>query len=245
MQHALISRSLLEKVKRDGKFFHSPYPDIYAMSALLLEADRVLIYPYEIVVIGISSKSHGCFAINRREKEAVDLLNIKNEMSKIPTLRSILLPGFIVFTYWLGAIELFKLHFSLEKLKLELDYKIYRNLQVNHVLHFYFSNKLEFKEQFNALLKGLTLSEKILIIFPRIVRHSLSKALNHYENKFPYFIKAFKRFLKLFRSPPSTPTTYTPLNPPPGHLLPNVEPNRFSTILEIYEQVEPIDCSRC
>ena len=92
MQHALISRSLLEKTKREGKLFHSPYPDIYAMSALLHEADRVLIYPKEVVVIGISIKSHGYFAINGKDQDAVNLLNPGNEISEISSLQSVLLP---------------------------------------------------------------------------------------------------------------------------------------------------------
>ena len=53
MQHALVHRSLIEKIKRQDKFYHSPYPDFYAMCALFIESERTLICPNELVVIGI------------------------------------------------------------------------------------------------------------------------------------------------------------------------------------------------
>jgi len=241
MQHAWIRRSLLEKVKRNGQFFYSPYPDIYAMSALFLEAERLLIYPKELVVIGISTKSHGCYAINKKETEAIGLLNIKNEMTEISSLKSVLLPGFIVYTYWLGAIELFKLHFPIEKYNLKLHYEIYRKEQINYISYFYFSDKEKFRSQYKALTACLTFSEKLFYVYIR----SLKKLSGMIESELPDFAKKlYRRFIQMIRPSPSNQITYTSLNPPPGYLLPNEKPNRFTHILEVYDQVNPVDCSK-
>ncbi len=235
MQHVLIKRSLFEKVKRNNQFFHSPYPDIYAMSALLMEASRILIYPKESVVIGISSKSHGCYAINRNEQAAMDLLNIKNEMSDISSLKKVVLPGFIVFTYWLGTIELFNLYFPLKKYGLFLDYKIYRNEQINYILYYYLSDKNKYKNEFKSLMKKLKFSEVLSTIIPRLWFDFIDKS------------GLTKKFLWIFRPKkaqivPET-TSYTPLNPPPGYIMPDTEPNPFSTILEVFQKVEAVDCT--
>ncbi len=307
MQHALISRPLLEKVKREGKLFLSSYPDIYTMSALFLEADRLLIYPNELVVIGISSKSHGYYAINGKDNEAIQFLNAKKEMSEINSLKSVLLPGFIVYTYWLGANELFKCHFDLKKLGLRLDYNVYRNIQINYIYEKFVHNRSEFGSRFKELMKCLTFSEKKMSIFPRLITQlkeetnlndlmqylSFSEkvvviyflAISYFKEMissskfyktahrlvstflyqgycivkklFPTFLKRIcKSFLERLRSffskavsipisetVPAPQPSYTPLNPPPAFLIPEKEPNRFVTILEIYEQVEPIDCS--
>lgn len=236
MQHALIKRSLLQRVKRGGQVFHSPYPDIYAMSALFLEADQILIYPKELVVIGISSKSHGCFAINNREKDAMGLLNIKEEMSEIASLHSVLLPGFVVYNFWLGAIELFKLNFDIKKLNLKLDYSIYKKEQVNYIMYFYLKDKPAFQERFNKLVSQLNLIERFIYIFPK-------KAVKFSEQNFSSSVNnSLKKLINFFRSPNHV-NTYTPLNPPPGYIIPNTKLNGFSTILEIFDQVKPVDCT--
>ncbi len=234
MQHALIHRPLLKKVTREGKFFHSPYPDIYAMSAIFLEAERLLIYPKELVVVGISTKSHGYYFINKKDTEAMGLLNIKNEMKEISSLRSVLLPGSIVFNFWLGAIELFKLHFPLKKYNLNLDYQTYRKIQISYVLW----NKAGAPDQFIELIKNMTFSEKFSNIYYPKIRSFTRNSLPH------FFIKAWDRLRSLMQTPPPPSTTYSPLNPPPGYLIPGPKPYQFATILEIFEQVEPVDCSQ-
>lgn len=245
MQHAWIQRSLLEKVKRNGQFFYSPYPDIYAMSALFLEAKRLLIYPKEMVVIGISTKSHGCYAINKKETEAIRLLNIKNEMTEISSLKSVLLPGFIVYTYWLGAIELFKHHFPIEKYGLKLHYEIYRKEQINYVLYYYSTEKNKYRSQYKNLIKHLNVLETIKHVYYRHTVNFVKKTLGVLDGILPSFIGKFcRRIFQMIRPTPPVQITYTSLNPPPGYLLPDNAPNRFVTILDVYDQVIPIDCSK-
>jgi len=222
MQHGLIRRSLFEKTKRKGYLFYSSYPDIYAMNALFYEAKEILIYPHELVVIGISTYSHGFFAINKKEQEALDFLNAKKEMEMIESLRDIIEPGSMVYTYWLGAIELFKLHFPIEQMGLHVDYTIYQRAQ-----H-------DYRMAMDIQSKKIETWRQLLFLWKQKLR-----GISLYLLRFcPFF---FIKWVKKISSRPSH--TYTELNPPPAHFRHDVGINQFETILEIFEKVLPIDCS--
>ena len=141
MQHVLIHRGLIESTKREGKFFHSPYPDYYAMTALFMTAKRALIYPKEVVVIGITSKSHGYYYFNKKEKEGLDLLNVQKEIEATPNLKSLVLPGSDMPTFWLCAMEILNKHFPLRQYDLVLDYQAYRKGQITHMIDAFLRNK--------------------------------------------------------------------------------------------------------
>ncbi len=217
MPHALISRDLVEKVKKKGKFFHSPYPDFYAMCALFLEAEQILIYPKELVVIGISTKSHGYYFFNQKEEEGVDFLNIHHELAEVKTIRSILLPGSGVATFWLAAMETLKNHFSLEKYGLKLEYQKYRQEQIRHVLRNFLHKKGKYTTECYQLLKQLSRKEKIGFFYPVLLWFTL-------KQKVPKTIK--HQYRRLCSSSKKTvPSTKT-----------------FANAAEIYEQILPIDC---
>ncbi len=223
MQHVLIRKSLLERVKKDGKFFHSPYPDVYAMSALFIEAEQVLIYPREIVVIGVTPKSHGYYAFNNKQKEAVDFLNIKNEIASIPHLQNDLLPPYnSIQTFWLGAIHLLNRYFPLKKFNLEIDYKKYRKEQIKNVLNI--TNKIESKLQYKHLTKLLSPSEKISLLY----RSILLKQMKRFAPQF--LIKIYKTMRGLTKKNKNKIVVCTPVSSYPE--------NQFLNALEIFEKIE-------
>ena len=167
MQHALIHKSLLEKIKRNHKIFHSPYPDFYAMCALFLNAERFYVYPNELVIIGITPKSHGYYFFNKKEQEGLDFLNISKEIDNIESIQSVLLPATgSMLSYWLGAMELLKKHFPLKKYGLKLNYRLYRKLQTVHVMGRFLANREKYGIEFRQLFKLLSLREKVFLIFP-------------------------------------------------------------------------------
>ena len=63
------------------------------MNVLMMCAERILVYPQPVVVIGISPKSFGFYFFNNREKEGVDFLNHSTTTNHRESLRNILLPG--------------------------------------------------------------------------------------------------------------------------------------------------------
>ena len=128
-QHFLVSRRLIDSLSRVGPFFQSPYPDYYAANALFLTAERALIVPGPMVVIGISSKSFGFYYFNRREDEGVSFLNNPVSEQMAAELAQTLLPGSAMNTSWLVAMETLKRNFPSEA-SFPVDRHRYRLLQI-------------------------------------------------------------------------------------------------------------------
>lgn len=222
MQHALIRRSLVETIKRENKFFHSPYPDVYAMSALFIEAEKVLIYPQEIVVVGVTPKSHGYYIFNSKQKEAVDFLNINNEIASIPGIQQSILPPFnSVHTFWLAAIHLLDKYFPLGKLELKIDYKKYRTEQINNFLR---SDRLDQRSKRRQLLKRLSFFEIFLVFSWRALLFYLKKSAPN------FVITLYKKLKKIGRKKDKIVVC---------NLDQTAKENKFSNALEIFEQIVP------
>jgi glycosyltransferase involved in cell wall biosynthesis len=223
MQHVLIHRLLLERVKKENKFFHSPYPDIYVMSALFIEAQKVLIYPKEMVVVGVTPKSHGYYAFNNKQKEAVEFLNVSNEVASIPNMQHLLFPPYnSVQTLWLAAIHLLGHYFPLEKFGLEIDYKKYKKEQFKNFSRLYFSDKETFQVEYKQLMKRLPFAEKALNFYPNFMFIYMNRIA-------PKFIKTIYRKIRhLIKNE-------TSISAPQA----NAMDTRFSNALEIFEQIDP------
>jgi glycosyltransferase involved in cell wall biosynthesis len=133
MQFAVVSRSMVERLKPYGAFYQSPYPDYYAMNALLLMGERILIYPKPLVTIGISPKSFGYYFFNNSEQRGVDFLKNTPSLGMATKLKDVLLPGTNMNSSWLMSMETLKQNFGTE-LKLTVNYQRYRLLQFVHML---------------------------------------------------------------------------------------------------------------
>lgn len=224
MQHALIRRSLIDRIKKDGKFFYSPYPDVYAMSALFLEAKNILICPHELVVVGVTPKSHGYFAFNNKQKEAADFLNINNDIAAIPDIHKSLLPPYdSIQTFWLAAIFLLDKHFPLGSYGLKIDYKKYRSEQIKNVFHLIYKDKKAFGNEAAELVRRISFREKF--------GHFYWDLLVYYMKRIcPKFVKTV--YLKLKR-PVKVKQKIVLCSPEKSY-----PENRFSNALEIFDQVE-------
>lgn len=129
MQHTLVSRRLINQMAKHGKFYQSPYPDYYATTAILAKADRVLVVPSPMVVIGISPKSFGYYYFNSKENDGLKELKNSSEMTIYAKISKYFLPGTNMNTSWLQAMESVKQNFSSE-FPLKVNYKKYRFLQM-------------------------------------------------------------------------------------------------------------------
>ncbi len=243
MQHALIHHSLVKKILKEGKLFHSPYPDFYTMNAFFLEAERVLVYPKEIVVIGITSKSHGYYFFNNREQEGVDFLNITSEMREVPNIQGLALPG-SGLTFWLASNEVLKKFFPFEKYRLHSDYyQIYRRNHINNVLHNFLDNKTKYRHEFSKLMHHLTLSEKVSTVYPTLAKIQFKKMIPNILKK---IIKKVLHRLK--KTTTVTTATASPLPSvqglyPIGSSEAHPIEGKYQNIMEIFDQILPIDCA--
>lgn len=128
MQFALINRTLVRALASRGPFFQSPYPDYYAMNAVLLNAQRILVCPYPLVTIGISPKSFGFYYFNRAEREGTQFLNNAYD-DAAARLWHVILPGSEMNTSWLIAMERLRLNYG-SGTELRVNYDRYRLLQL-------------------------------------------------------------------------------------------------------------------
>ncbi len=126
MQFATIKKELIERIRVQGKFFHSPYPDFYAMPLLMDRAKSVVACPYPVVTVGISPKSHGYYYFNNREKDGAMFLNNATELNSQPELNDIILPGSGLNTSWLVSLNFARKELSRN---VDINYGRYRRFQ--------------------------------------------------------------------------------------------------------------------
>ncbi len=133
MQHFVVSRRFVERLKPKGFFFQSPYPDYYAANAVLLTARPLLACPDPVALIGISPKSFGFYYFNDRESDGVAFLQNVADADIVERLRSEIMPGSNMNDSWLCAMETLARNFP-EIQRLRVRYHRYRRLQFNELL---------------------------------------------------------------------------------------------------------------
>ncbi len=94
MQAFVFSRSFLNKVRREGAIFHSPFPDYYLANMAMGMGDTIAVSPQPLTVAGVSRASFGYTLFNDLEAEGATLLNTKlREDPLYATCEPHLLPG--------------------------------------------------------------------------------------------------------------------------------------------------------
>jgi hypothetical protein len=132
MQFVTVARDAIEELTRDGEFFHSPFPDYYAMNHLFACAHSIVVEPRPLVVIGISPRSYGFYFYNHRESEGRSLLEGKAHPDEQQAGQPPLLPGLNINNGWLRATE--ELYEQLgSPADFRPNYRRYRALQILHV----------------------------------------------------------------------------------------------------------------
>ncbi len=176
MQYALINRAFIEKIKIHDQFFHSPYPDFYAMNAMMLKGARILACPFLMVAVGITPKSYGYYYFNKKESDGICFLKNTKIKEDLPDLSQILLPGPDMNESWLYAMESLKQFFPEEHLT--VSYKRYRLLQIFATYKSAFLK--EKRASFKALWTKLFFLERLYVIPIHLLYLS--------SHLFPYFI---------------------------------------------------------
>ena len=163
MQYVAVARSAIESLAADDDFYHSPFPDFYAMNLLFARAANIVIDPAPRVVIGITKSSYGYFHFNQRESEAVALLN--NEATEPEVRQAIepqLMPGTNLNTGWLLAME--SLHRRLgAPSDLKPDYRRYRMLQAIHCYQHHYVDGSVSRADLDAVRSRLTPAERAVL----------------------------------------------------------------------------------
>ena len=133
MQHFVVSRRFIQRLRAKGPFFQSPYPDYYAANVVLLAAEQVIATPEPIALIGISPKSFGFYYFNEREGDGVDFLQNVADPDVVHSLRGELVPGSNMNDSWLCAMQTLARNFP-DLVPARVGFTRYRRLQYMELL---------------------------------------------------------------------------------------------------------------
>jgi glycosyltransferase involved in cell wall biosynthesis len=160
MQYSTVSRRLIAALHTQGPFFQSPFPDFYATNVAFLKAERILVCPQPLVVIGISPKSYGFYHFNQQEQTGIAFLQCLPDAGLARRLKKMILPGSNMNTSWLFAMETIKANYGAE-LGLQVHYRRYRDL---HLLSYYerFATKEGTSPERRELRRGFRWWERCL-----------------------------------------------------------------------------------
>jgi len=128
MQVLTIHKEFIRKLRVQNKFFHSPYPDFYAMTMLFQTATRAVACPYPLAIAGLSPKSYGGLFFNQQESSGFNELNIKEETNAYPELDKYIFPGSKLNTCWLYALRCAQKNLG-TAFDLKINFARYRKLQ--------------------------------------------------------------------------------------------------------------------
>ena len=154
MQYSLIGRPLIDRLLANGPFFQSSFPDYYATNVMFLKAERILVDPRPLVVVGITPKSYGYFLFNDREGEGMEFLHSPDTGKGVTPEGRKLLPGTNMNDSWLLAMEAVAANYGLK-----LNYARYRRLQILHVLRSRLNGRLD-DDAYRRLWLEARLSER-------------------------------------------------------------------------------------
>jgi len=142
MQTTLVSRKAAGLIK--GGIFQPPFPDHYALNALLLNAARWVYVPANLLVVGVSSKSFGHFVYSNQQDKGLSYLGIGADFKGR-------LPGNELVNYmhiWLALLKN-NYHDRLKDIKISRPNYVRR--QVYHWYMQYRSKGMSFRELKNRL----------------------------------------------------------------------------------------------
>lgn len=128
MQFVAVSRAMIDRIQARGAFYQSTFPDYFAMNAIFLTAERLIVCPKALVVIGISPKSYGSYYAARDAAAGnAFLASFPSEVG--PELRAVVLPGDSINNGWLFAMNVLHRVYG-EELGRPPDYSRYRKVQI-------------------------------------------------------------------------------------------------------------------
>jgi len=159
MQYSIVGRGLINALSSKGAFFQSPYPDYYAMNAMLLKAARILVCPFPLVTIGISPKSFGYFYFNKAEQQGVEFLKNLPDPEIFRRMASVVLPGTDMNTSWLIAMETLRLNYGFDA-DLRVNYRRYRMLQILQVYAMFAMDRKSARQVLRELWEKMSVTER-------------------------------------------------------------------------------------
>ena len=112
----------------EGDLFRPPYPDHFALNAILLKADTWIFSKKKLYIIGVTPKSYGHYVFSDEQKDGEDYLGISGEFPGQ-------LPGSTLINNMYVWLQLLKDNYP----NFLSDISISRNNYVKHQVHYWIS----------------------------------------------------------------------------------------------------------
>jgi hypothetical protein len=224
MQVMVVHKNLIERLKYKDQFFHSPYPDFYAMTLLIQKAKTAIGCPFPIAIVGLSPRSYGGQFFNNNEKKSLDELHVEKESKEYPELDGVILPGTEFNTCWLYALRSVQKNFSLSS-NCEINFARYRELQLFESLQIMCRSPL-----------------KIVFLFKLYRRMSLPEKLKFAQRLSSEMLLRIIRKLFGSEKPRSKlGDMRMKLDVHPGHINYRFK-NKYDSILDVFDKIAPLEC---
>jgi len=123
MQTTLVSRKAAACVQ--GGIFHPPFPDHYALNVLLLNAERWIYLPENLLIVGVSPKSFGHFVYSNQQEKGLNYLGIESDFKDR-------LPGNELINHMHVWLSLLKTNYQNKLKGIEISRSNYVRRQVYH-----------------------------------------------------------------------------------------------------------------
>jgi glycosyltransferase involved in cell wall biosynthesis len=135
IQAFTFSRAVLERLRRDGAVFRSPFPDYYLANIALAKARSTLVVPTPMSIAGVSRASFGFTLFNNMEEKGAEILNAKLAADPLyAEVEEELLPGPLYNTNYVLTME-HVARYAPEFARRGVNYRRYRRLQTLAMLN--------------------------------------------------------------------------------------------------------------
>jgi len=151
MQTTLVSCSVAKSIR--GGIFQPPFPDHYALNALLLTAKQWVYYPDNLLIVGLSAKSFGHFVYSNQQEDGLSYLGISSSFEGR-------LPGNELINHMHVWLRLLKVNYQDYLAGIKISRPDYVRRQVYHWYMQYRLQAITFKE-YKRRFSGLSLGDWI------------------------------------------------------------------------------------
>ena len=134
MQSLIFSRKLVDRLTKNGSFFHTPFPDYYIANVAFALADTIVAHPRPLTIAGVSTRSFGYTLFNNLEEVGAKLL--KTDLQEHESFRRCeahLLPGPTYLTNYVVTMQQVRDTIPADRFS-QIDFKRYRRQQIAHFI---------------------------------------------------------------------------------------------------------------
>ena len=181
----------------------------------MLAAQRILVVPTPLVVVGISPKSFGFYYFNDAEDKGNEFLNNLPDKEIVARLRKVILPGSAMNTSWLLAMESVFASYG-SQYDVKVNYDRYRVVQILSVLTAVLLEKGNAMSDYKSLLRRLRLREWLSLwvpyvlekwrtpcqSYPQLAQKWQQVAASHPAVDMPELTGSWTKMLEVFENPP-------------------------------------------